>query len=519
MKTLITLTLLLSAQLGVAQSTWYVSNSGSNSNSGLLITSPFEEINHALSVAGCGDSIYVVSGEYHEKIQAWSICPENNRIVLQGDLSQKPLVVGDTAFTGKYAISALGEGYYFRNFKLTSPYPLQCTQSNQVIVGNGDHFTFDDVHVFNSGYDGIKTYGECATNNFAVNWKVINSEIYNCGLGCPTSVVNGDGIDFTECRNCLIENSVIRDNKGHQIQIKLEAKNVTVRNSHIEGIYLFQIGLPGNVAQCDPTNYNADSVFIIGNTIVAKGDTSEFIFKLADVHHLMLHNNTIVKDSIGSINVGFICFGGCNGSASWTNTPSAPVEIKSNIFANFSAVEFTFGVDTAFFDPFNIVSTEVTLDHNLFYDPQGQITVPIDNGTNSFVANPLFCDYPTSFEIEANSPCIDAGDPSLALDPDNSINDIGARYYQSPCTNAINEEEFIVKSLIISPNPSQGVFMLQAEADGVLTIVNLYGQEVYQEEIEKGQVIVDLMHIENGMYLFSLKDEFGMRWICRGIKN
>ena len=469
-------------------------------------------------MASCGDSIYVISGEYHEKIQAWSICPENNRIVLQGDLSQKPLVVGDTAFTGKYAISALGEGYYFRNFKLTSPYPLQCAQSNQVIVGNGDHFTFDDVHVFNSGYDGIKTYGECATNDFAVNWKVINSEIYHCGLGCPTSVVNGDGIDFTECRNCLIENSVIRDNKGHQIQIKLEAKNVTVRNSHIEGINLFQIGLPGNVAQCDPTNFNADSVFIIGNTIVAKGDTSEFIFKLADVHHLILHNNTVVKDSIGSINAGFICFGGCGGSASWTNTPSAPVEIKSNIFANLSAVEFAFGVDTAFFDPFNVVSTQVTLDHNLFYDTQGQITVPIDNGTNSFVDNPLFCDYPISFEIQTNSPCIDSGDPSLANDPDNSINDIGARYYQSPCTNSINEEDLSAKPLIISPNPSGGVFTVHTEEKGILSVVNLYGKEVYHEEIEKGQVKIDLSYFENGMYLFSLKDESGTVLIAKVIK-
>lgn len=496
------------SQFCFSQTTWYVSNSGSNANTGLSSSNPFKDINQALSLASCGDSLYISSGTYYEKIQATTLCPENNRIVIQGDIAQKPLIIGDSIPTNKYAVSANGSGYYFRNLRMTSPYPYQCSQSNQVIVGSGDYFTFDDIVVFNSGYDGIKTYGDCNTNDFAVNWKIINSEIYNCGLGCPASIVNGDGIDFTQCRNCSIENSIVRDNMGHQLQIKLEAKNVNVVNSHFEGRHLFQIGLPGAVAQCDPTNFNADSVNFSGNTIIAKGDTSEFVFKLADVSHLTIHNNTIIKDSIGSINVGFICFGGCTGASSWTNTPTAPVSIKSNIFANYSSTIFEYGVDTIFFDPFNVFGTAITADYNLFYDLNGQITTSIDNGANSIVANPLFCDYPVSFELQSGSPCINNGDPNLPLDPDNSQNDIGAKYYHNLCTtNAVNERDITVKSLQFYPNPLEGELYIESKMVGTLVILNSIGQVVHYQEITVGLNQLNLHKLPKGLYVTMFENE------------
>lgn len=511
MKSILTsLFFFISINLCLSQTTWYISNSGSNTNSGLSTINAFKDINHALSVSNCGDSLYIISGTYHEKIQAIAICPENNRIVLQGDINSKPLIIGDSIPSSKYAISALGSGYYFRNIKLTSPYPTQCSQSNQVIVGIGDHFTFDDIIVYNSGYDGIKTYGDCNSNTFPENWKVINSEIYDCGLGCPASIVNGDGIDFTQCRNCVIENTIIRDNMGHQLQIKLEAKNVSVINSHFEGKHLFQLGLPGSVAQCDTNNFNADSVIFIGNTIIAKGDTSEFVFKLADIHNLKIYNNTIVKDSINSVNVGFICFGGCGGSSAWTNTPSGPIDIKSNIFVNLSNTSFTYGADTSFFDPFNIFSSEVSANYNLFYDIHNQIISPVDNGNNSLVAAPLFCDYPTSFELNSNSPCINSGDPSLPQDPDNSMNDIGAKYYKTPCTSDITNSIDNGNLIFVYPNPFKNELNVYSEINGWIIITNILGNEIQEYYLVKGQNKFLLPALQpKGIYILITKDSLG----------
>jgi hypothetical protein len=203
----------------------------------------------------CGDSIYILDGTYHEKIIAYRVCPDAQRIVIQGDVDGRPLIIGDSTATNKYAIGASGQGFTFRHLELTSPYPDSCTASNMVVAGSGDHMTFIDIIIRNAGYDGMKTTSDCETSNWANDWKVVDCQIVNNGLGCPSSIQNGDGIDFTNCHDCLITGTTIRDNRGHQLQIKLEARNVTVEHCRIEGKWMFQIGLPGGSPQCDPTAF------------------------------------------------------------------------------------------------------------------------------------------------------------------------------------------------------------------------------------------------------------------------
>jgi hypothetical protein len=52
------------------------------------------------------------------------------------------------------------------------------------------------------------------------------------------------------------------------------------------------------------------------------------------------------------------------------------------------------------------------------------------SGTGNIMDDPLFVS-PVSgnFQLQAGSPCIDAGDPTSPLDPDNTIADMGAFYY------------------------------------------------------------------------------------------
>ena len=437
----------------IGQTTWYISTTGSDLNSGTSSGSAFASVNRAFSVAACGDSIYILGGTYHQKINTYAVCPDNNRIKIQGDISNRPLIIGDSTVTNKYAIGASGSGFTFRHLELTSPYPDVCDPSNMVVAGSGNDMSFIDLIIRNSGYDGMKTTSDCSTNTWANNWKVIDCQIINNGLGCPSSIQNGDGIDFTNCHDCEITGTSILNNRGHQVQIKLEARNVTVENCRIEGIWMFQIGLPGSSPQCDTAALNADSVFFRRNVIIAKGDTSEFIFRLADVSHLVIENNTIIKDSISSANVGFICFGGCAGSVDWLNTPTSPVVIRNNIFANMSA-PFLFGADTSLFDPFHVFASQITMDYNLFYDINGDIIIPPDSGANSLVAAPLWCNYPVNLNLQTSSPCINAGDPASPNDPDNSRNDIGAFYYKGSCTAGINIEVANLPGGIVFPNPA-----------------------------------------------------------------
>ena len=63
----------------------------------------------------------------------------------------------------------------------------------------------------------------------------------------------------------------------------------------------------------------------------------------------------------------------------------------------------------------------------------GQILTVNNNGDScdtymNIFLDPLFVDS-SDFHIQSNSPCIDAGDPTSPLDPDSTIADIGAFYY------------------------------------------------------------------------------------------
>jgi hypothetical protein len=252
---------------------------------------------------------------------------------------------------------------------------------------------------------------------------------------------------------------------------------------------------------------NADSVFFYNNVIFAKGDTSDWVFKLADVTHLYLENNTIVKDSITAVNVGFICFGGCGSGANWLETPQSPVVIKNTIFADFSSIPFYAGVSATFFDPYSIVQTEVQSSFNLFYDALGQLVVPADSSLNSIVANPLFCDYPSTVYLHQNSPCINSGDPSSPFDPYNTQNDIGAFYFQQNCNLDVFDNQ--LNELTIYPNPVKDYCTLVSTDELLheIEIINALGKKVEALQF-KQEIQLDFSNFQTGVYFIIDRSNF-----------
>lgn len=486
----------------VAQSTWYVSTEGSNDNTGLNLDDAFATVTFAIESANCGDSIFVAGGEYIEKILAYSDCPENNRIVVQGDPADRPLITGDPMATNRYAIGASGSGYRFRHLELTSPNPEICDPANMVIVGRGDYFDFIDLIVRHGGYDGIKTTSDCELEDYPIGWRVIDCQVLNNGLGCPASIVNGDGIDFTACRNCVIENSVIKNNMGHQVQIKLGASNVHMVNSYLEGYHMLQIGLPGNVLPCDTSVFNADSIYVRNNVFLAKGDTSEFMIRMADVKNLYIEHNTLVKDTVIK-DVGFMCFGGCGSSDNWQYRPQPPTVVRNNIFCSYADLPFYAGPDTAFFDPLNAVPENVEFHHNLFYNLHNDFITPPDNSENSIIGDPLFCNYPMSFALADDSPCIDAGDPDYGYDPDGTPPDLGAIPYTEPCEVGVDESS-TVHFNVLYPNPSNGLFNVDASIlEGVdrVAVYSVHGNKVHTLQVNNDSGFLDLRHLQAGYYV------------------
>ena len=49
--------------------------------------------------------------------------------------------------------------------------------------------------------------------------------------------------------------------------------------------------------------------------------------------------------------------------------------------------------------------------------------------SNTYTFNPLFVNNENNFSLTPESPCIDAGNPGSNPDPDGTVADIGALYY------------------------------------------------------------------------------------------
>ncbi|MFO7891248.1 MAG: FlgD immunoglobulin-like domain containing protein [bacterium] len=112
-----------------------------------------------------------------------------------------------------------------------------------------------------------------------------------------------------------------------------------------------------------------------------------------------------------------------------------------------------------------------------------------DPGDGEMFEDPLFVGgTPFDYHLTAGSPCIDAGDTTVfaMLDPDGTLPDLGALYYDQP-TFVDPEAESDVPSAFslypASPNPFNPVttikYSLPQKAEVTLTIYNIMGRTMY----------------------------------------
>ncbi len=131
--------------------------------------------------------------------------------------------------------------------------------------------------------------------------------------------------------------------------------------------------------------------------------------------------------------------------------------------------------------------------------------------------DPLFVDPVIGdYHLQAESPCIDAGDPNSPLDPDSTIADIGAFYFDQtvwvgnyPQPSQINE--FYLQPNYPNPfNPITTIsFSLPKASHVKLTVYDLQGRAVTElvngmREASVHTVTWDASHLTSGIYLYRL---------------
>ena len=117
-------------------------------------------------------------------------------------------------------------------------------------------------------------------------------------------------------------------------------------------------------------------------------------------------------------------------------------------------------------------------------------------GTGNIDADPLFVDAENyDYRLTENSPCINAGDPNSPYDPDNTIADMGAFYYDQGTGIEENcELQNLNYSLNNHPNPFNPTttisFSIPEESKVELSVFNIKGQKVKtlaQDSYQKGK--------------------------------
>ncbi|PGO80530.1 carbohydrate-binding cenc domain protein, partial [Bacillus cereus] len=79
---------------------YYVSTTGNDSNDGTSLSTPFQTIQHAASVASAGDTVYIRGGTYRESVTPVNSGTSGNPITYQNYNDETAIISGNDVVTG-----------------------------------------------------------------------------------------------------------------------------------------------------------------------------------------------------------------------------------------------------------------------------------------------------------------------------------------------------------------------------------------------------------------------------------
>ncbi|MEP5339524.1 MAG: right-handed parallel beta-helix repeat-containing protein [Algibacter sp.] len=526
--------------LGVAQTNYYVSTSGNNSNNG-SITTPFLSIQTALDLASAGDIIYVRSGSYAEKLWWTNSGTSGNPITITNYNDESVILSGTSASNASQGALILisskshiringiifadnimnyADGIYatgsgtdieitnceFRNIGWTLSKTTMPSSSNSahaiIFVGTTTNSYNTILISENYIHDCITGYSESVTmagniDSFIIENNTIN---FNTNIGIDAAghfSWTGAPDNVNYARNGSIKNNVVSDFDG---PTALDAAGgiyidggsfITVENNTVFNYSVgFSIGCEvagksneGNLIQNNLAyNCSLSGLFLGSNTTSVVNDTE-------------VYNNTFYKCGTGTYDNGQIALLNNSGS-----------DIKNNIMyptdGRYAIVQFDGTVSTNPVITYNLFWRDNSITTNFFYG--------ITGAQNTVLSNPLFENVSTyDFHLTGSSPAINAGDPSYSpeayvydIDGQSRLNggsvDIGVDEYNSTLdTNSFHKSE-----ISLYPNPTHGIININDISNYSCEIYNLNGQAIKIKEY--GFDVIDISSQQDGMYILKL---------------
>ncbi|MNK08988.1 hypothetical protein D3C87_269350 [compost metagenome] len=550
MKTIIFLVFtIISSTIAFAQTNYYVSPTGSNSNNGSL-SSPWQTIQYGLNQMSSSDVLHVFPGTYSEKISipASGITVKNYSAVLP--------VIDATGITSQNAILHIGnrsdvmiDGLEFRN-------NIQNDAQGILIDGSGANITvkncvIHDIHFSSNpnaavsettNAQGIIVFGTGATTAIT-NLKLLNNHLYNCRLGYSEGIaVNGnvDGFEISNNRvhdltnigidvighegtspsaaNDQARNGLVSANTIHHcvsayatsggIYIDGAKKIVVEKNTSYRNGYGMEVG-------CEKIGATTDSI-IIRNNVFYDNEASGIALGGFDypsgsgkVTRALIRNNTCYSNDYSNSGLGELYL-------SYSETCT----IENNIFYTSSQNQLAYA---------ELTQPSLYFDYNLVYSNGGNTNTPVDwNGTfypgfSAFVsgsstnshtvfADPLLTSTSLSapdFHIAANSPAVNAGNPTTTvasgetdyfseLRIEQTVIDCGADEFGT----SLGIDEGIRNAVLVYPNPAIESILIQTDSPvDNYEIYNLTGEKVISGT---GNGVIQVSGLKAGIYLISI---------------
>ncbi len=218
-----------------AGTTYYVSTSGSNSNSG-TITQPWRTIQKAADTVTAGDTVYIRGGTYHEKVALEDVQGTSSAWITFAPYNSETVVVDAYGLSGTYdGIFDIEDGCSY--IRITGM-ELKRTTGHGVFLHGGEinHIRIDHCTIHDCESSGIYCYSEDQPTKYVRNVEFDYNTVYdvNNGLSYSTSSVSPqEAISFSNVQGFNIHHNTLSAYGKEGIDVKSGSNTGSIHHNTI----------------------------------------------------------------------------------------------------------------------------------------------------------------------------------------------------------------------------------------------------------------------------------------------